>query len=266
MAFGRGENLQVEAEFPPEACWALRRGRTHIVTTPYAQLHCQHLGENVSASYLYLPLSAQGETLGLLYLQERPDEVIQRWEMLGGIVAERLALAVANLKLRETLRTQTVRGPLTGLLNQHYMKETLDRELRRAAVDKQPLGLVLVNLDNFSTFNRNFGHKAGDATLRALGVFIKTCLRADDMACRSAGEEFLLVFPETDLAEVLQRVELLCEGIKRLHIDDAGRPLEPVSASIGVTVFLYSGSNREMLLVALQAAMNQARPPAAARW
>jgi diguanylate cyclase (GGDEF)-like protein/PAS domain S-box-containing protein len=259
MAFGWGENLHGEAEFPPEACWALRRGRTHMVSTPYGQQRCQHLGENVSASYLCLPLSAQGETLGLLYLQEGPDEVIQRWETLGGIVAERLALAVANLKLRETLRTQSVRDALTGLLNRRYMEETLDRELRRAAVDKQPLGLALVDLDNFSTFNRNFGHEAGDATLRALGGFIKTCLRADDMACRSAGEEFLLVFPETDLAEVLQRVELLCEGIMKMHVYDAGRPLEPVSASIGVAVFPDSGSNREMLLVAAQAAMNQAR-------
>jgi diguanylate cyclase (GGDEF)-like protein/PAS domain S-box-containing protein len=260
LAYGWGENLQVEEEFPPEACWALRRGRTHMVTAPsYAQLHCQHLGENVSTSYLCLPLSAQGETLGLLYLQEGPDEVIQRWETLGGIVAERLALAVANLKLRETLRTQSVRDALTGLLNRRYMEETLDRELRRAAADKQPLGLVLVDLDNFSAFNRNFGHDAGDAILRALGAFIKTCLRADDMACRSAGEEFLLVFPETDLAEVCQRGELLCEGIKKLHVYDAGRPLEPVSASIGAAVFPESGSNREMLLVAVQAAMIQAR-------
>ena len=259
LAFGWGENLHIETEFSPEACWALRRGRTHMVTAAYSQVHCQHLSEAGTASYMCLPLSAQGELLGLLYLQEGPDEVIQRWETLGEIVAERLALAVANLKLRETLRTQSVRDPLTGLLNRRYLEETLGRELRRAAADKRPLGLVLVDLDDFNAFNRNFGHEAGDAVLRALGGYLKTCLRADDMACRSAGEEFLLVFPETDPAEMLQRAGLMCEGIKKLRIYDAGRPLGPVSASVGVAVFPFNGGNREMLLAAVQSAMSQAR-------
>jgi len=254
-----GKPLAIESEFSPEACWALRRGRTHMVTATAAQLRCQHLGETEFHPYLCVPLSAQGETLGLLYLQEGPDEVIKRWETLSSIVAERVALAIANLKLRETLHMQSIRDLLTGLVNRRFMDESLERELRRAGRLGYPTGLVMLDIDHFSVFNRTFGHEAGDAVLHELGEFIRQEMHNEDIACRFGGEEFVIIFPETSLEKTLQYSDLLQDGIKKLNVYHQGRLLEGVTVSIGVAVFPQDGSNASALLAAAKAAMVKAK-------
>jgi diguanylate cyclase (GGDEF)-like protein/PAS domain S-box-containing protein len=254
-----GKPLAVEPEFPPEACWALRRGRTHMVTASASQLRCQHLGEVETHPYLCVPLSAQGETLGLLHLQEGADEVIKRWEMLASIVAERVAMAIANLKLRETLHTQSIRDLLTGLLTRRFMDESLQRELRRAARLGRPLGLVMLDIDHFSVFNRTFGHEAGDAVLHEMGEFIREKVRNEDIACRFSGEEFVIIFPETSREETLQRASLLQDGIRKLSVYHQGSPLDGVTVSIGAAVFPEDGSGDETLLAAARAALVKAK-------
>src|ERR1041384_6680240 len=95
----------------------------------------------------------------------RSLETRQRFVMT---VAEHIALALANLKLRETLRTQSIRDPLTGLFNRRYMEESLERELRRAERHSHPVGVIMIDLDHFNRFNNTFGHQAGDALLQAV--------------------------------------------------------------------------------------------------
>ena len=114
-------------------------------------------------------------------------------------LAEHLALAVANLKLRETLRTQSIRDPLTGLFNRRYMEESLERELRRTIRKKLPLALLMVDVDHFKHFNDTFGHEAGDEILRELARLFQSRLRAEDIACRYGGEEFVLILPDASL-------------------------------------------------------------------
>ena len=76
-------------------------------------------------------------------------------------VAEHIALAIANLKLRETLRSQSIRDPLTGLFNRRYMEESLEREMRRAARGRHPVAIIMLDLDHFKGFNDTYGHEAG---------------------------------------------------------------------------------------------------------
>jgi len=254
-----GKPLAIEPEFPPEDCWALRRGRTHMVTATAAQLRCQHLGETEFHPYLCVPLSAQGETLGLLYLQEGPDEVIKRWEMLASIVAERVALAIANLKLRETLHMQSIRDLQTGLLNRRFMDESLERELRRAVRLGHPVGLAMLDIDHFSVFNRTSGHEAGDAVLREMGEFIRQKVQNEEIACRFGGEEFVIIFPETTQAKTLQYADLLRDGIKKLNVYHLGRLLDGVTVSIGAAVFPQDGLSVEALLTAAKAALTRAK-------
>ena len=79
-------------------------------------------------------------------------------QRLAVAIAENLALALANLKLRETLQNQAIRDPLTGLYNRRYLEETMDRELHRARRLKAPLGVVMMDLDHFKDFNDSLGH------------------------------------------------------------------------------------------------------------
>ncbi len=120
--------------FSVDDCWALRRGRPHLVEQGRQGLVCKHLGEPDAPAYICVPMMAQGELLGLLHMaiseKGRSVETRQRFVMT---VAEHIALALANLKLRETLRSQSIRDPLTGLFNRRYMEESLEREMRRAS-------------------------------------------------------------------------------------------------------------------------------------
>ena len=118
---------------------------------------------------------AQGASLGILHIrllscatQGREAGELEAKQRLAVAIAENLALALANLKLRETLQNQAIRDPLTGLYNRRYLEETMDRELHRSRRLKAPLGVVMMDLDHFKDFNDSFGHAAGDALLSAL--------------------------------------------------------------------------------------------------
>ena len=86
-------------------------------------------------------------------------------------VADQIAMALANLRLRETLRNMAIRDPLTGLFNRRYMEESLERELRRAERRKTTVGVIMFDIDHFKDFNDIYGHDGGDALLREMGSF-----------------------------------------------------------------------------------------------
>src|SRR5205807_663641 len=220
--------------FTPEDCWALRRGRMHWVEDSQYGLPCQHLSRAPSASYLCVPMMALGQALGVLFLQsppkpnqpERPLGLVQESKQrLALTVAEHTALALANLKLRENLRTQSIRDPLTGLFNRRYMEESLERELHRLARRRRGLGLIMLDLDHFKSFNDSLGHEAGDTVLRELGHFVQSRTRQEDIACRYGGEEFTLILPEASLEVTRQRAERLREDVKQLNVQYLGQIL-----------------------------------------
>ncbi len=186
-----GASSLLESIFLPDDCWALRLGREHLVDDSASGLLCHHVSNQLPAGYLCMPMMAQGEAIGILHLQRiSPGEgnLLEAAAPLVATVAEGLALALANLKLRETLRSQAIRDDLTGLFNRRYMEETLERELHRVSRLGIPLGLAMMDLDHFKRYNDTFGHHAVDELLRTLGRLIKTQIREDDIACRYGGE------------------------------------------------------------------------------
>jgi diguanylate cyclase (GGDEF)-like protein len=178
---------------------------------------------------------------------------------LAVTVAEQFALALANLRLRETLRGQSIRDPLTGLFNRRYMEETLDRELRRAERERRALSLILLDIDRFKSFNDTFGHEAGDTVLASLGALLRSTLRAGDVACRYGGEEFVLILPAASLADAHRRAEEIRESIRGLRVSLGGRPLEAVRCSMGVAAFPEHGEEGDALLRAADAALYRAK-------
>lgn len=274
-------NPTLEPSFTPESCWTLRRGRTHRVGDPSNRLFCQHLGipkesgiitsggnngngHTPSPScpffpYLCVPMTAQGETLGILHLQAAPEQAMDHCEQLAENVAVRIALALANIKLRESLRMQSIRDPLTGLFNRRYMEETLERELHRAARHQLPLGVLMLDIDHFKMFNDKFGHEAGDAVLRELGTFLQSNVRGYDVACRYGGEEFILILPESTYQDTIKRATQIREGINGLRVQYLGQSLGSITVSQGVAVFPENGASAGQLLRAVDAALYRAK-------
>jgi diguanylate cyclase (GGDEF)-like protein/PAS domain S-box-containing protein len=250
-------------------CWALRRGRTHLVERLGSMPRCRHVDVGAPTSYICTPILAAGEALGVLHVrpippaesarEERPDGLMDSRQSLAVTVAEHVALALSNLKLRETLRQQAIRDPLTDLFNRRYMEESLEREVRRALRRESPLGVMMLDLDHFKRINDTFGHAAGDALLRALGALLLAHTRGEDIACRYGGEEFTLILPDSALEDTWKRAEQLREAVKQLRIHHGGELLGAVTVSVGVASFPEHGAVPEALLRAADTALYQAK-------
>jgi diguanylate cyclase (GGDEF)-like protein/PAS domain S-box-containing protein len=258
-----GEPDGEAAAFGLDGCWALRRGKTHVVSESSNRLICQHIGVLQGQSrflpYLCIPMTAQGETLGVLHIQTQPGQSIEKLEQRATPVAVRVALALANLRLRETLRSQSIRDPLTGLFNRRYMEETLERELHRAARHKTLLGVLMIDIDHFKLFNDTFGHDIGDALLEELGSFLRANVRSEDVPCRYGGEEFIIILPEANLEDTVKRANQLRQGITGMKLQRRGKTIGPVTISQGVAGFPDHGASAGQLIQAVDAALYRAK-------
>lgn len=261
---------QIAQIFTPEQCWAFRRGRTHIHPGGNSALRCLHLvGDGPSVC---IPLIANGDTIGTLSLQEddaifpsaSPDpasngDSVARRHLLADAVAEHISLAIANLNLREALRLQAVRDPLTGLYNRRYMQEFLERELHSARRKQRPLAVMMLDLDHFKRYNDNFGHAAGDKALAAVGETLIRCVRAEDIACRYGGEEFTLILPECSLAQATLRAEEIRKRLRDFPIQADGQATDMLTVSIGVAAFEETTDRVDLLLKFADDALYQAK-------
>ena len=264
-----GAEVITERAFRPDDCWALRRGKTHCVKDSTSSLRCAHVKGFPTDGYLCVPLAAQGETLGVLYLECPPassapssgavPDPMAVLERQATAVGERLSLALANLRLREALKRQSIRDPLTGLFNRRFMEESLEREMGRAARGNEPVALVMLDIDHFKRFNDTFGHQAGDTLLRALGDFLKQRTRGQDVACRYGGEEFVFILAGASIDATLKRAEILREELKQLQVQHAGQVLGSITLSIGIAAFPTHGSHAETLLKAADEALYRAK-------
>jgi diguanylate cyclase (GGDEF)-like protein/PAS domain S-box-containing protein len=264
-----GEPQQNEPDFlAPDECWALRTGRLHLVEDSHTGLLCRHLPEPPPTCYLCAPMIAHGETLGMLHLQMSrhnrassepapPESLEISW--LARTVAERLALALADMNLRETLRAQSICDPLTGWYNRRYMEETLEREIRRAARNKRPLAVIMLDVDNFKEFNDSFGHEAGDVALQNLCQMLRTHVRSEDVACRYGGDEFVLVLPDTSAELAAQRAEEMRSAVGHVEVQYHGQLLRPMTLSFGIATFPADGRTSNHLLRASDIALFRAK-------
>lgn len=252
--------------FEPTDCWALRRGRLHLVDDRDPELRCPHVEEPLEAGFICEPLAAQAEMLGLLHVQvRRPRVPNARAALLADRarlverLGRQLALALGNIRLRATLREQSARDALTGLFNRRYMEESLEREISRADREGYGLGLLLADLDNFKQLNDAFGHAAGDAVLRQIGRFLGGAVRGGDIACRYGGEEFVVILPNTALVDTHRRAEALREGMKARQLDEPAHLYPAATMSVGVAAYPEHGRSAAQLILAADSAMYRAK-------
>lgn len=203
---------------------------------------------------------AQGASLGMLHVSARVEDVERdaHSDALEAI-AEQLSLALANLQLRETLRVQSIRDPLTGLFNRRYLEENLLREIQRCERRSLPLSVLMLDVDHFKRFNDQHGHAAGDALLSKIGQTLSAMTRSEDIACRYGGEEFTIVLPETDAADARRRAEEIRVAIGSTTVQYMRQSLGPNTASIGIATFPEDGDHPERLLAIADAGLYRAK-------
>jgi diguanylate cyclase (GGDEF)-like protein len=247
--------------FAPEWCWGLRRGRAHVIHGEVANPICEHIDVAHAGLTVCIPLAAHGDTQGMICLQRaawNPDETKRHLLFLGTVV-EQISLGLANLRLRDALRDQSIRDPLTGLFNRRYMEEALEREIARATRSATPVAVLILDLDHFKKINDTYGHSAGDHVLRELGAILRFRSRTEDVAARHGGEEFLLMLPGMDKIDAVQRAEELRAVIGDIQLLDNGIDLPNVTVSIGVAVFPDHGYTADDLLRSADTALYKAK-------
>jgi len=164
------------------------------------------------------------------------------WLMTSVAVSESRGAELAQRNreaalLREKLREQAMRDKLTGLYNRHYVEEWFDLELRRAQRHGRPIAAIMLDVDHFKRFNDSFGHEAGDLVLQELAGALRRSTRGSDVASRYGGEEFLVLLPECPFDTALRKAEQMREEVAKLELRYDGRPLGPISVSLGVAAF-----------------------------
>jgi diguanylate cyclase (GGDEF)-like protein len=142
------------------------------------------------------------------------------------------ALAYDNARRRELLSEQARTDELTGLFNRRHFHERLAAELARAQREQAPVGLVLLDVDDFKRVNDIHGHPVGDQVLVAFGQVLADHVRAGDVVCRTGGEEFAVILPDADEAEAARAADRIVSAVRAAPWAAAG----PITASAGVAV------------------------------
>jgi diguanylate cyclase (GGDEF)-like protein len=139
---------------------------------------------------------------------------------LARAMADSMSLALSNIALREKLRTQSLRDPLTGLYNRRYMEDALDRYVNLAERTGNSTAVVMIDLDNFKRLNDEHGHAKGDAVLRDVAAQLVGGLRPSDVVARYGGEELMVILPGCTLEGASMKAESLrarIEGLSEVH-------------------------------------------------
>ncbi len=269
-----GKSVSRGKTFSSEDCFSLKKEELHISIASQEESCCRHITSIESKNCLCIPLMDQGKAFGVLHLQQRssskstrnkslPEESIEGIDLdikqLAIAMADFVAIALVNIRLKETLKQQATRDSLSGLFNRRYMEETINREISRANRHGTPLGIIMLDLDHFKRFNNTFGHQAGDLVLQELGKYLQNSIRKEDIACRYGGEEFTLILPGASLEVTKKRAEMLQQDIQHLHINYNGQILKNITLSQGVAIYPDHGQTGEAIIQAADYALYKAK-------
>jgi diguanylate cyclase (GGDEF)-like protein len=256
--------------FEPGDCWAVRLGQPFRQPTESGAAACAHLASEhprVQEDIRCLPLVAHGELLGLLVLDagiSGDPRVNVENEGYRRITIEQVGLSIGNLKLRESLRQQSIRDPLTGLYNRRFLEESAQREVLRAsrlqAQNKSDgMAMMMIDIDHFKRFNDEHGHEIGDQVLCAVADALQRHARGSDVAARYGGEEFTIVLADMPAPQALERAEQVRQEVEKLELRASNKDLGKITISIGLAQFPTHGGTVEELLLAADKALYEAK-------
>lgn len=187
-------------------------------------------GVALSGSLLAVPLSYKGENLGVInFGRERAHAFGSNDIKLLILVANQVALAMANARLYTQTRELSVTDELTGVFNRRHFSQVLQMEWKRVVRFKRDLSLLMIDVDFFKRYNDTYGHLKGDEVLKGIGSLLTTNLREVDTVARFGGEEFIVLLPDTDKRGAMAVAEKL-----RYMVQEK---ITHITISVGVATF-----------------------------
>ena len=199
-------------------------------------------------SLMSVPIKIDNKLLGVVNVTDKvslEDPVYHELDLkiLLSIVRE-AAVAIENAKIYKELKYLTITDPMTSLYNYRYFTKSLDLEIKRVNRTKKHLCLLLIDIDNFKEYNDTFGHLEGDMLLIELGNMLSKILRGIDIVCRYAGDEFVVILPETDMHQARSVADKIQQGVVHLHFKKL------VTLSIGIAQYADRMDRHDLILKA----------------
>lgn len=231
-----------------------------------ADRHSPQTAEVDGVHGIALPLDARlgtravAQHLGVISLARRGRAFSADESDLLDYLAGQAVISIENADLHETVQRQAITDELTGLSNVRRMHESLDREFERGRRFNTPVGLVLLDLDDFKVVNDTYGHQQGDEVLSEVAGVLHELSRDIDVPARYGGEELAVVLPQTEIEGAAHLAERMRETVEALRIPrlDGEGDLR-VTASFGVASVPSSASDKGSLVAAADAALYRAK-------
>jgi len=202
---------------------------------------------------MIMPFRINDKLAGIINVADKitpmnPDEPFSDMDFkILRIMAKRISTAIENVTLFKELNLQTVTDPITQIYNYRLFSESLDQEIRRLKRNKTDLCVSMIDMDHFKSYNDAFGHVAGDDLLRTFGEMLKSNLRDTDIVCRYAGDEFCVVFPNTNI----QGAYLAAEKVRKVIEEYPFK--QQITLSIGIAQYQEGMSKKDLILKADEA-------------
>ena len=205
------------------------------------------------------PLMIQEQAIGWVVVFDLGEGRLEARDFSNlRILCSQIAIGLEKAALYDKVQRLSITDGLTGLTVHRHFQARLDEELKRAERFKEPITLVMLDIDHFKRFNDSYGHLTGDAVLRAVAAVLKQQVGPSELVARYGGEEFAMILPRLDKETAAQRAEAVRRAIKGISVDHNGQALT-VTVSSGVACFPDDAMTKKGLIELADQALYQSK-------
>ncbi|MCF6149837.1 MAG: diguanylate cyclase [Candidatus Kuenenia sp.] len=253
------EFIREEVLINPSQCDVLRTGKEHFVTDIRYEPSCKCMVHKLKeGGYACVPLMVGGVPIGMMLLIKKQScywEEKQMQKLL--LVCMGLASsALYRVRLLEYSKHAAITDALTGIYNRRFFDEMLEKQIALAGRNKEPLSIIIADIDNFKKLNDKYGHIMGDRALQYVAKVMKGCIRLSDILARYGGEEFVIIMPATNTMNAMEKAEQIRQRVESIRLEmENGEGYPALTISIGVATFPVHGTESKAFVWAADEAL-----------